>query len=279
MTDMADYLIQYLDWLATCRRSPRTIAARADILSRMDRALPHGVARANGEELKAWIYQPRYSANTVSTYYGAASAFFVWATSDFCADPLDYNPMGTVPRPPRPRVLPRPCTDEQLQQVLTEATEPYRLWALLAAYQGLRCCEIATLRREHIDEDGLTVVKGKGNKPAILPTSPLVWVAVRDLPGGPIAWTDRGTPAGARWVSIRFAQHMRRRLGLPGVSLHRMRHWYGTTIYRATRDPRLTQELLRHESLVSTAGYTLIGDEERQAAIRALPTMTGARQA
>lgn len=277
MTDSR--IAQYLDWLKTCRRSPRTIDARADILSRIDRDLPHGLCASNADELRGWIFQDRFSDQTIGTYYGAASAFFTWATSQACPSPLDFSPMSIVPPPKVPRGLPRPVSDEQLRRLLTESRQPYQLWALLAAYQGLRCCEIAGLHREHVDGQGLIVVRGKGGKPGMLPTHPQVWAAVRDLPPGPIAWTDKGTRANARWVSIRFALHTRRDLKMPGVGLHRLRHWYGTNLYRATRDIRRTQELMRHSSPTTTAIYTLISDEERRLAVEALPIMTGTQQA
>jgi site-specific recombinase XerD len=37
---------------------------------------------------------------------------------------------------------------------------------------------------------------------------------------------------------------------------HTIRHWYGTNIYRITRDLRLVQEMMGHESPATTAIYT-----------------------
>ena len=117
------------------------------------------------------------------------------------------------------------------------------------------------------------MVKGKGDKPAILPTHDEVWRAVRDLPAGPIARSRAGEPVHGRYISCKFLLYCRD-IGLPGVSMHRLRHWYGTTLYQATKDLRKTQELMRHESPATTAIYTLIPDEERRAAIHALPIPT-----
>ncbi|GAA4681445.1 tyrosine-type recombinase/integrase [Phytohabitans rumicis] len=273
MTD--PLLIQYLDWLHDCRRRPRTIEGRRAVLTRMDSELPYGLPLATTDELKAWIYRDEFCRNTLATYYGAARAFFVWATNP--ADPhLDFDPSALLPQVTHARGLPRPVTDDQLTHVLTHAAEPYRTWSLLAAYGGLRCCEIADLHREHVTAEELTIVDGKGGKPGVVPTHELVWQAVADLPPGPIAWTDKGTPASATYVSLTYALYLRRQLHMPGVGLHRLRHWYGTTVYQQTRDIRRTQELLRHSSLTSTQVYTLVTDEERQAAIQALPNLTGA---
>lgn len=265
---------QYLEWLRTCGRSPRTIGARRDILGRIDRALPYGIERATADELRDWIYRDEFSPATRETYYGAVRSFFVWGTNPY--DPrLDYDPTPLLPRPTVPRALPRPVTDGQLQRILTESCEPYLTWSLLAAYEGLRCCEIAQLDRADIDERTVLIRRGKGGKPGIVPTHPLVWAAVRDLPAGPLAVTEHGESATGQWVSIHAALYFRRKLKMPGVAMHRLRHWYGTNAYRATKDIRLTQELMRHSSPTTTAIYTLVSNEERVAAIHALPTFTG----
>jgi integrase/recombinase XerC len=271
MTALID---EYVDWLRTCSRSRRTIGDRRDILNRIDADLPHGIAAATSDELKVWIYRDDWSPATRETYYGAVRSFFVWATNPY--DPkLDFNPTDLLPRPPAIRGLPRPVTDRQLQKILTEARDPFRLWSILAAYAGLRCCEIAQLDRGDITETAIRIRKGKGNKPGVVPTHTAIWAAVKDLPDGPLAFTDTGELAGAKYVSIRTALYFRRNLKMPGVALHRLRHWYGTTTYKHTRDIRVTQELLRHSSPQTTAIYTLVDDEERRAAIQTLPTFSG----
>ena len=60
-------------------------------------------------------------------------------------------------------------------------------------------------------------------------------------------------------------------LGIEG-SIHRCRHWFGTSILRSSGgNLRVAQELLRHASPASTAVYTLIDGTERSAAVLALP--------
>lgn len=272
MTTLVD---QYLEWLRRCNRSQRTIGARREILGRLDADLPHGLVAATSDELSAWIYRSDWKPSTQVTYYGAVKSFFVWATNPYDAK-LDFNPSGLLPRPNVPAGLPRPVTDRQLRQILTEASDPYRLWAILAAYAGLRCCEIAQLDRGDITEASIHIRKGKGGKPGVVPTNPLVWAAVKDLPDGPLAYTPDGYLADAKWISIRSALHFNRQLGMRGVALHRLRHWYGTNSYKATKDIRVTQRLMRHSSPTTTAVYTLINDEECRLAVNALPIVTDA---
>lgn len=262
---------EYLAWLKLRRRRPKTIEDRGAILHRMDRELPYGLEMATADELKEWIFRDEWSDNTLATYFGAAKAFFVWATAPG-SPRLDFNPMADLPPPSAPRGLPRPVTDAQLQRILSEAVEPFRLWSLLAAYEGLRCLEIAGLHREHITSEALRVVDGKGGKEGFVPTHPLVWEAIEPLPPGPIAWTRLGERANAHYVSIGSACYFRRQLGMPGVGLHRLRHWFGTNLMRQTKNLRTVQEMLRHASSRTTEVYTLVTSEERQAATMALPT-------
>lgn len=267
MTVIGDYITH----LEQCGRSPRTVTLRRTILRRMDSDLPDGLINATPDQLRAWIYRPHWSRSTWHAYHGCASAFFIWATNPW-SPRVSRNPMLALPAPAKPRGVPKPITDRQLAAILDLVEPRVRLWSLLAAYAGLRCIEISRLHREHIDEH-ILIVLGKGEKAGVVPTHPLVWEAVRDLPAGPVARTLAGGPTTANYVSL-VAIRAFAAAGLDGVHLHRLRHWFGTTVYRATRDIRRTQELLRHASPTTTALYTLISDEEREMAIRALPTFT-----
>jgi integrase/recombinase XerC len=270
---MAELIEQYLEWLRIRDCTQRTRGARHEILHRLDRDLPCGLTAATADELKAWLYRDGWSKSTKSTYYGAIRGFFVWATNPL--DPkLDFDPTAMLPRPSAPQGIPKPVTDAELAHILDCAAEPYLTWARLAAYQGLRCIEISRLRRQDVSEDITEIHRGKGEKPGVVPTHPLVWDSMRGRPAGQIAFTREGHPASARYISLHALLYFTRKLDLPGVSMHRLRHWFGTNIYKKTRDLRRTQELMRHASPTSTAIYTLISDEERRLAVEALPVPT-----
>lgn len=272
-----DLIGEYLTWLATeRRRRDTTIANRREILYRLDRDLPFGLARANADELRACLYRPGYSIGTINTYRTAVESFFTR-----CFDVRDPwldgdNPMTWLPERPRtPKGVARPVTDEQLQRILAEACDPFRLWSLLAAYQGLRCIEIAGMDREHITETRLYVADGKGGQARWHATDPYVWAAVRDLPPGPIAVDWRtGQQATARFVSIKSAQYFRLKLGVP-ASMHMLRHRCGVNVQAAYRDIRVTQEVLGHRSLSSTQIYTRATVGQQRDALATLPRLAG----
>jgi integrase/recombinase XerC len=263
---------EYLEHLRRAGRTEATIHGRREILTRHDAALAYGVGQTDDTELAAWLYRDEWARNTRYTYYMALKSFYGWATNP--ADPwLSYDPTTTLEPVTMVRGVPRPVTDEQLRRILTEAAEPVRTWALIAAYQGLRCIEIARLDREHVTEQTLIVVKGKGGRPRVHDTHPDVWARVQQLPPGPVAVRADGRRADAFYVSSTAALHFRRRLHMPGVNLHRLRHWLGVSIQRAYRDIRVTQQTLGHQSLQSTQVYTDATPEQQRAARAMLPRL------
>lgn len=263
---MTDLIAAYSQHLRAAGRGRRTIDERAELLRRVDRDLPLGLEQATVEELAAWLAHDEWAPATRALYHVGISGFFAWACNPD-APHLDWNPAASLVRPAVPAGLPRPVTRDELIHALTHAAAPtWRLLVLLAAYAGLRCCELATIRREHISEERLTV-KGKGGKSRSVPTWPQVWISVRDLPPGPVAGGMT-----ARAVTRDGGREMRR-IGLPDVTMHRFRHWWATELLRAGANLRTVQELLGHASPAQTAIYTQITDEQRQIAVAALPVL------
>ena len=264
--ELVDAYIKHLERSSDSTQTPRD---RRGILERLDRELPYGVGQVTTEDLAQWLYRPEWSQNTRATYYRCIKSFYAWA-----ADPEDpwisANPAAKLQRVTTAKSVARACTDEQLATALARMTDPFRLWAIIAAYNGLRCAEIAGLDREHITERQLIVVRGKGGRPRSHDTDVAVWRAVKDLPPGPIARrADNGERASAHYVSAESRYHFHK-LGIR-TSLHSLRHWLGTSVQREYRDIRVTQEILGHASLSSTQIYTASTDEQQRAARATLP--------
>jgi len=247
-------------------RTARTIQTYRDALSACDRALPYGIDSTTTTELRQWLGRPEICNSTRKTYRAALRAFNAWALGE---GHIDYDPAADLPRYRVEPGLPRVATDEQVRQVLTRADQPYRLWAVLACYAGLRCIEVHRLHREHITEQNIHVHRGKGDKARIIPTHPVIWAAIRDLPAGRIVDTEH-----EHQISLRFLMHCQA-LGLAGVSMHRLRGWMATTSYQATKDARALQSLLGHASLGTTQVYVGVGEEARRALISSLPPVVG----
>lgn len=266
-----EMLTAYVRHLTDEGRAESTIDTYTGMLCRLDRQLPEGLAYATTDELRERIYTDGRSPATIALYRASVADFFDFACDE--DDPwLDYDPSRRLPRARIRQRRPRPVTHEQLADILARAGEPFRLWYLLASALGLRCIEISRLDRDDVTEDA-TYVMGKGGKERTIPTHPAVWDAVQGLPSGPIARRhvdDRR--ATRRDVQGRANRHLTVVLGHRGVTMHRLRHWYGTYVHQAAGgDLRVAQELLGHASPNTTQIYVQASAQRQSAAVRALP--------
>lgn len=272
----------YLEHLRELNRAETTITTRRQMLYRHHRELVavqkkagtrpegRGLEFANEVELKAAVYRKDWDPRTQVTNLAGLRSFFAWACR---RHEIDFNPILGLDRPHVNEDVPRPVTDEELADVLARACEEVGRWALFAAGQGMRCCEISAANRGHVTKDRFLVF-GKGSKQRVVPTHPMVWEAVKDLPAGPLARNDDGSRASAHQISRQAAIHFDD-LGLPDVTLHRFRHWFGTSTLDQCGNLRTVQDLMGHASPNSTAVYTRVSDAARTAAVAALPVLGG----
>lgn len=260
---MTDLIERHCAHITQAGLSVNTIESRRDLLKRMDAELPMGLECATVEELTHWLARDGWSRQTRATYFGHVKAFYDWA-----CDPrrphLDWNPAASLTRPRVPKGLPKPCTDDELADVLTHPG-PLRVAVLLAAYAGLRCCELATVQRRDVNEQTVTVV-GKGDKARAIPTNPVVWDTVRVLPAGRLVAGTAGQ------ISKNLRDHFDR-IGHPEVTAHRLRHWFATTLLEHGADLLTVSMLLGHAQIETTVRYTRISDRQRRSAIQALPVL------
>jgi integrase len=273
---MSDLIRAHLRHMEAAGLARNTIDDRGELLRRLDDLLPMGLYEATTEELEDYLATPGWAPWTKATYYTHLVGFFRWATHPNRVH-LDYDPSASLPRPKTPRGIPRPVTNAELRHALEQLPEPWRTYAVLAAYEGARCCEIAVITKEDITERR-TRLTGKGGKTRVLKTHQVVWRAVQDFPPGRIArYRNKSTAVTPTYISG-YGSKMLDRIGLPGATWHMFRHWYGTTMLRpreyggAGASLRAVQENLGHANLGTTAIYTLVSDEERDAGIDALPT-------
>lgn len=263
---MVDLVEMHARHLRACGNSPRTIKDRTDVLRRLDADLPDGLSYASTNELDAWLgHRADWSQWTRATYAMHIRGFYRWAEGRY----LDGDPAIGMARPNRPPGVPNPVSDAQLRQALLRSPEPWLTAITLAAYAGLRASELAELHREDITPDLVRVRRAKGGAAGTVDTHPRIWSAVRDRPAGPLV-TWQGRAVTGRWVSAHARRHFDS-IGLPDVHMHRFRHWYATTLLERGADVRTVQEALRHRSITSTQGYTLVAGGRRRDAIRALP--------
>jgi integrase len=188
------------------------------------------------------------SAATRRAYRSDLMAFFTWAAKrDLCINPvLKTDPIRV------PKLLPRPVPADYLTSILSAATPDVRLMIALAAYAGLRCCEIAAIDASDVDlsqqSPVLAVRCGKGSKDRIVPVHPDLAVMLRGLRPGPIVGVS------AQTVGFKVARHLRS-LGIEATA-HKLRHTFGTELARVTEgNVVLVASLLGHENISTSMAY------------------------
>jgi integrase len=279
--------------VASGRFEPTTVLDRCELLYRLNDELPLGVLEATVEELEHWMASGRTPAGapwcrqTRATYYAHLTHFYKFAADPNRMPHLSYDPSTSLSRPKVPEGVPRPCTNEELALILGRARGRYRVYCRLSAYGGLRAIQICNLMREDITAESLTVL-GKGGKTITVPTHPMVWEVVGELPRGPIALSSGargkrvplpGIRAKPGPLATATGREIRRILGYPGISLRNLRHWFATTLLLEEElggsgaNLRTVQELMGHSSPSTTAIYTKITGRQRRIAVSALPPL------
>lgn len=259
--------------------SARTIAERERVVTAFGASRCGGAAHvATTDQVASWLAAgTEWSRGTRHTYWSALRAWFEWLVTTGVRDDNPLTPLGS---PRRPRGTPHPVDRTRIPELTEGRMWPTtRAYVLLAVYAGLRVHEIAKVRGEDIDLVAHTVrVVGKGGIDAVLPLHPELVSLAETMPRRgwwfPSPSTRSGHVAG-RSVGERIADVMARK-GVPGTA-HSLRHTFATELVRSGADLRTVQELLRHQSLQTTAIYTQVSDDQREIAVRRLTYATDDR--
>lgn len=265
---MGELIEEHLLWFQQEGATENSIQARRRCLRRLHDDLPRGLLGATTEELREWINYDRWKPATKQTNRNHMVGMFRWLVA---VGYRMHDPSAGVQRIHVPIGIPHPATDGQVRIMCTEPPEFIRIASTLAAYGGFRRAEAAAAKREHFTETVSYIPVAKGGKPQTVPTHPLIWQLVRDRPDGYLCLHD-GDPLTAPRLGDYVRLWCLRRQGWR-LSMHSLRHWFGTTIQRRHGDLRLTQECLRHARVSTTQIYTMITDSQREAAVATLPVL------
>lgn len=258
-------LEDYVRWLRSWTDSESTIRARR-IIAR---------ARIREWTLDGFTYDnvidylSQHKRWTRSTYHAHLLCFCGWAAT---AGHIEADPMGEVRKPKRPSSKPRPLSEAEVTAVLAVAKGFTRDWIVVALHSGLRVSEIAALRGEDVTADGI-YLRGKGDKPEILPCHPEIWNLAQRYPRRGYWWPgdeSGNTHITPGAISSRVGRLFRDQ-GIRDGSIHRCRHVFGTRLLRSGANIRTVQKLMRHSNLDTTANYTAVDEDEMRDAINLLP--------
>lgn len=254
-------LLDYCFWATNVRGlSENTVRVRLDFLHRLSEFTgvnlrdvePHHLLRFEKVAIAGRAAESRRA------YVCHLRAFYRWAR---CTGLIEHDPTEVLTLPVVPQHLPRPIEEDDLADALDTARPKMRAMLTLAAFAGLRCCEIATLdwsdfRREPDGTAFIVVRKGKGSKQRTVEAGRTVVQALQiygPKRRGPMFLGQDGAQIGARSVSSSINRFLR----VHGIdaTAHQLRHRFGTIGYQLSKDLRMLQEQMGHASPNTTAGY------------------------
>lgn len=267
---------EYVSHLRLIRRRPRTVYQRRRSLVRLENFCGKPVLLCDVSELREFVSRPGLGPEGQNLETSSLRSFYRWAREESL---IEVDPTVRLHRPARAPRLPRPMPDRDARRALMLAEDPVRTWLMLAFYAGLRCCEIAQLRGEDISPTTIIIRDSKGGGMTSVPVgAPLEGIAERLGRMNGWCWpTDNPRSKLPHVAAARVSSLTNQFLRSVGIThtAHSARHWFGSQAYRTTgRDLRATQELMRHRSPVSTAGYTYVDPGEIALALDALPRLT-----
>ena len=278
-----DPVTAHLTHLTQSGLSAGTIYGRRRCLARLAGFLPVPVLQADAADILAWrATLDGLSAGTIYNYCTHARQFYAWAARRGLLHGED--PADGLPVPRRPERTPRPISEADLAEAVTAAPRRIRLWLVLAAWCGLRACEIARLRCENIDLANQVLIVAsdatKGRRERVIPLCDYVIEQVAAARLAPRGWafTRRDHQSGPvpPWMVSKLANKHLARCGI-SATLHQLRHRFGTQAYRTTRDILGVRELMGHQSITTTTLYTLADKPAQVAIVQALPVPAALR--
>lgn len=250
-----------------------TITVRVRIIRRFaDHMGVRGLLAAGAEDIEQYLDRRHANPHTRSSYLSHFKVFYTWAVA---AGHLERDPTLPIPRARARKGLPRPIGDSDLDLALAMAVGHIRVILSLAAFEGMRCIEIGRLVREDILDERdppVVVVRGKGSKTRVVPLHDRAWHALQLLPmprSGPILRRDSGDAYPA-WAVSHAGNDYLHGIGID-ATVHQLRHWFATTLYRTSgRDLLLVRDLMGHANVDTTSVYAAFDREGAAAAVSAL---------
>ena len=270
-------LQDYRNYLRLERRmSPNTVASYCHdveaFLEAVDLA-PRAVTTEDIERYLGKVTAGGLSKRSTARLVSALRNFFDWCVQE---GDVKENPCDRVDAPKLGKYLPAVLSVEEVSAILesVDLKAPFgkRNRAILEVLYGcgLRVSEAATLRISHVHlDEGFVDVIGKGDKQRLVPLGEVAADAIRAyLP-------ERPEPDGRPYEDILFLNKFGKPLSRVSIfklvkdqamaagihkeiSPHTFRHSFATHLIENGADLRIVQEMLGHESILTTEIYTHI---------------------
>lgn len=234
---------------------------------------PGNVSYSELKEFIVWFGSQNQNSRTQSRILSGIRAFFKFLLIE---GEIEENPSSLLESPKLglklPEVLSINEIDRMIEVIDLSKPEGHRNKAIIETLYGcgLRVSELVSLRLTDIHYgEGFVVVTGKGNKQRLVPVSNKALKEIDNykhyrnkLPvihDQNILFLNRRGSGLTRAMIFTIIKELASKAGiLKKISPHTFRHSFATHMIEAGADLRAVQEMLGHESILTTEIYTHI---------------------
>ena len=267
-------LQDYRNYLMIERRmSPNTVASYCHDVEAFLNSNGAAPSSVTSSDIESYLGSIKVSKRSSARILSALRSFFDWCVQE---GQTKDNPAALVDSPKLGKYLPAVLSVDEVSAIMDsvdlKAPAGKRDRAILEVLYGcgLRVSEAASLRISKINfEDGFVDVIGKGDKQRLVPLGEMAADAIRAY------LEDRPLPYSRAQEDILFLNKFGKPLSrvsifnmvkkqamIAGIhkeiSPHTFRHSFATHLIENGADLRIVQEMLGHESILTTEIYTHI---------------------
>ena len=268
--------------------SPNTVASYVrdveGLLKAFEGYRPAGIGTAEVERYLSARIEKGLSKRSQARLLSSLRSFFNWCVEE---GEVKDNPCDRIDAPKLGKYLPSVLSVEEVDAIMEsvdlKASSGLRDRAILEVLYGcgLRVSECTGLRISHVHlDEGYVDVIGKGNKQRVIPLGEMAADAIRNyLPARPepaartfedILFLNRAGRPLSRVYVFGIVKDQAMAAGIhKEISPHTFRHSFATHLIEGGADLRVVQEMLGHESILTTEIYTHIDSSTWQAAVLA----------
>ncbi|MFO7829918.1 MAG: site-specific tyrosine recombinase XerD [Bacteroidales bacterium] len=232
----------------------------------------------------AWINEMGLHARSQARIISGLKAFFKYLVIDGI---IDTDPTNLIETPNIGRKLPEVLSIEEIDNIIgaIDLSQPMgqRNKAIIETLYscGLRVSELINLKITNLFfDEGFIKVSGKGNKERLVPVGQKAIKEIRyyfqdrnllpkiDKSGENIVFLNRRGKPLSRVMIFTIVKNLAKTAGIQkNISPHTFRHSFATHLIDGGADLRAVQEMLGHESIITTEIYTHLDREYLRDAI------------
>ena len=249
------------------------------------------VVHANFDDLQNFVFETSKKIKSAKTQARLLSSIHSFYRFLLYHHYIEQDPSELLEMPRIEKQLPEVLSVEEIDAMIAQIdmskAEGHRNRAIVEMLygSGLRVSELIELKLSNIyREEGYMRILGKGSKQRLVPISPIAdeqfgyWLADRSFldikpEATDIAFLNHYGRQLTRAMIFTIIKRLAEAAGIQKtISPHTLRHSFATHLLQNGADLRIIQQLLGHESIVTTEIYTHVNIQDlREAVLRYHP--------